>query len=74
MTALIDGPRLKAKSGAAKQLVVFLHRYGADGGSRHRYRIDKLAVHQFITSAGISAPQLVGLASGTRTPFFGDRL
>jgi len=31
MTALIDGPRLQAKSGAAKQLVVFLHGYGADG-------------------------------------------
>jgi phospholipase/carboxylesterase len=31
MAALIDGPRLKAKSGAAKQLVVFLHGYGADG-------------------------------------------
>jgi phospholipase/carboxylesterase len=29
--ALIDGPRLPAKSGHAKQLVVFLHGYGADG-------------------------------------------
>ena len=27
----IDGPRLEPKSGAAKQLVVFLHGYGADG-------------------------------------------
>jgi phospholipase/carboxylesterase len=31
MTAKITGPRLEAKSGAAKQLVVFLHGYGADG-------------------------------------------
>ncbi len=29
--SLIDGPRLAAKSGTAKQLVVFLHGYGADG-------------------------------------------
>jgi phospholipase/carboxylesterase len=28
---LIDGPRLQPKSGKAKQLVVFLHGYGADG-------------------------------------------
>jgi phospholipase/carboxylesterase len=28
---MIDGPRLAAKSGKAKQLVVFLHGYGADG-------------------------------------------
>ena len=27
----LDGPRLKPRSGAAKQLVVFLHGYGADG-------------------------------------------
>ncbi len=27
----IDGPRIEPKSGAAKQLVVFLHGYGADG-------------------------------------------
>ena len=27
----IDGPRLEPKSGTAKQLVVFLHGYGADG-------------------------------------------
>jgi len=31
MAAPIDGPRLPAKSGAAKQLVIFLHGYGADG-------------------------------------------
>ena len=28
---MLDGPRLAAKSGQAKQLVVFLHGYGADG-------------------------------------------
>jgi phospholipase/carboxylesterase len=28
---LIDGPRLQAKSGKARHLVVFLHGYGADG-------------------------------------------
>jgi phospholipase/carboxylesterase len=31
MTAMMDGPRARAKSGVAKQLVVFLHGYGADG-------------------------------------------
>lgn len=31
MAALIDGPRIPAKSGRAEQLVVFLHGYGADG-------------------------------------------
>lgn len=28
---MLNGPRLKPKSGTAKQLVVFLHGYGADG-------------------------------------------
>lgn len=28
---MLDGPRLPARSGKAKQLVVFLHGYGADG-------------------------------------------
>ncbi len=27
----LDGPRLEPKSGTAKQLVVFIHGYGADG-------------------------------------------
>ncbi len=31
MTSQLDGPRIQPKSGAAKQLVVFLHGYGADG-------------------------------------------
>lgn len=31
MAATIDGPRLAAKSRTTKQLVVFLHGYGADG-------------------------------------------
>jgi phospholipase/carboxylesterase len=31
MAARIDGPRISAKSGKARQLVVFLHGYGADG-------------------------------------------
>ena len=31
MAALLDGPRLSPQSGAAQQLVVFLHGYGADG-------------------------------------------
>jgi len=29
--AMMDGPRLKAKSGKANSLIVFLHGYGADG-------------------------------------------
>src|ERR1041385_2629671 len=31
MAGEIDGPRLAAKSGTSRQLVVFLHGYGADG-------------------------------------------
>jgi phospholipase/carboxylesterase len=31
MAAMIDGPRLPPRSGAARTLVVFLHGYGADG-------------------------------------------
>ncbi|MGE0565504.1 MAG: alpha/beta hydrolase [Pseudolabrys sp.] len=31
MAGELDGPRLEPKSGTAKQLVVFLHGYGADG-------------------------------------------
>jgi len=31
MPAELDGPRLSPRSGAARQLVVFLHGYGADG-------------------------------------------
>jgi phospholipase/carboxylesterase len=31
MAAELDGPRLPPRSGAARQLVVFLHGYGADG-------------------------------------------
>ena len=31
MTAELDGPRLAPLSGNARQLVVFLHGYGADG-------------------------------------------
>jgi phospholipase/carboxylesterase len=31
MTAKLDGPRLPARSGTARSLVVFLHGYGADG-------------------------------------------
>jgi phospholipase/carboxylesterase len=31
MPAELDGPRLEPRSGAARQLVVFLHGYGADG-------------------------------------------
>ncbi|MGC1348555.1 MAG: prolyl oligopeptidase family serine peptidase [Xanthobacteraceae bacterium] len=31
MAAVLDGPRLSPRSGAARQLIVFLHGYGADG-------------------------------------------
>lgn len=31
MAAIIDGPRVQAKSGTPRQLIVFLHGYGADG-------------------------------------------
>ena len=31
MPAALTGPRLPPRSGTAKQLVVFLHGYGADG-------------------------------------------
>jgi phospholipase/carboxylesterase len=32
--AQIDGPRIEARSGKARQLVVFLHGYGADGNDQ----------------------------------------
>jgi phospholipase/carboxylesterase len=31
MAAAIDGPRISAKNGTARQLVIFLHGFGADG-------------------------------------------
>jgi phospholipase/carboxylesterase len=31
MAAVLDGPRIEPRGGAARQLVVFLHGYGADG-------------------------------------------
>ncbi|MBV8835985.1 MAG: phospholipase, partial [Alphaproteobacteria bacterium] len=31
MAGELDGPRLAPKSGTARQLVVFVHGYGADG-------------------------------------------
>ena len=31
MTAELDGPRLTPRSGTPRQLVIFLHGYGADG-------------------------------------------
>ena len=31
MAVELDGPRLKPRSGTARQLVIFLHGYGADG-------------------------------------------
>ena len=31
MTSTLDGPRIEPRSGKARQLVVFLHGYGADG-------------------------------------------
>jgi len=31
MAAVLDGPRIEPRSGQARQLVVFLHGYGADG-------------------------------------------
>ena len=31
MAAELDGPRIEPRDGAARQLVVFLHGYGADG-------------------------------------------
>jgi phospholipase/carboxylesterase len=31
MASGLNGPRIEARSGKAKQLVVFLHGYGADG-------------------------------------------
>ena len=31
MASPLDGPRIEPRSGKARQLVVFLHGYGADG-------------------------------------------
>jgi phospholipase/carboxylesterase len=49
----LDGPRLAPRSGAAKQLVVFLHGYGADGNDLidigHAWR-------QFLPNAAFASP------------------
>jgi len=49
----LDGPRLEPKSGTAKQLVVFLHGYGADG--RDLIDIGK-AWQQFLPDAAFVSP------------------
>jgi phospholipase/carboxylesterase len=52
-TATLDGPRIAAKSGKAKQLVVFLHGYGADGNDL----IDiGRAWQQYLPQAAFAAP------------------
>jgi phospholipase/carboxylesterase len=35
MAAELDGPRLEPRSGPARQLVAFLHGYGADGNQQN---------------------------------------
>jgi phospholipase/carboxylesterase len=67
--AMIDGPRIAAKSRAAKQLVVFLHGYGADGN-------DLIAIGKqwqaFLPDAAFAsphAPEPCGQAPGGRQWF-----
>ncbi len=53
MAAELDGPRLAPKSGQARQLVVFLHGYGADGNDL----IDiGRAWQQFLPNAAFVSP------------------
>jgi phospholipase/carboxylesterase len=53
MAAELDGPRLAPKSGPARQLVVFLHGYGADGNDL----IDiGRAWQQFLPNAAFASP------------------
>jgi hypothetical protein len=58
----LDGPRLAPRSGTAKQLVVFLHGYGADGNDLIDIGLDR-------TMAALDR----GLASAERWEgFIGD--
>ena len=53
MAAELDGPRLPARSGTARQLVVFLHGYGADGNDL----IDiGRAWQQYLPNAAFASP------------------
>ncbi len=62
MAAELDGPRLSPRSGTARQLVVFLHGYGADGNDL--IEIGR-AWQQFLPQAAFvspHAPEPCGLA------------
>jgi phospholipase/carboxylesterase len=69
MAAELDGPRLNPRSGAARQLVVFLHGYGADGNDL----IDiGRAWQQYLPQAAFvspHAPEPCGQAPGGRQWF-----
>ncbi len=57
MAAELDGPRLAPRSGAAQQLIVFLHGYGADGNDL----IDiGRAWQQFLPQAAFVSPHAPG--------------
>ena len=53
MSAELDGPRLAPRSGSARQLVVFLHGYGADGNDL--IEIGR-AWQQFLPQAAFASP------------------
>src|SRR5882762_5277586 len=53
MASELDGPRLEPRSGAAKQLVVFLHGFGADG--KDLIEIGR-AWQQFLPDAAFVSP------------------
>src|SRR5450755_847577 len=64
MTAKITGPRLDAKSQRPKQLVVFLHGYGADGND-----LIELGQHwrQILPDATFVSPHAHERCAGTPT-------
>jgi phospholipase/carboxylesterase len=69
MAALIDGPRLAAKSRKAKQLVVFLHGYGADGSDLLAIGEQWQAFMPDATFVSPHAPEPCGEALGARQWF-----
>jgi len=69
MAAKLDGPRLNPRSGAAQQLVVFLHGYGADGNDL--IEIGRAWQNLLPGAAFVAphAPEACAMASGGRQWF-----
>jgi phospholipase/carboxylesterase len=69
MAAELDGPRLAPRSGAAQQLVVFLHGYGADGNDLIEIGRAWQALLPQAAFVSPHAPEPCGMAPGGRQWF-----